>query len=207
MKSSSRALLQIHFCVFLWGFTAILGKAITLQALPLVWWRMLIVTGALMLIPQFWRGCARLSNRHAMTYLGIGIVVAMHWVTFYGSIKLSNASVAATCMAFTPFFIAFFEPFLMRRAFDARELFFGLCSHSWSCPGCRWYADRHANGTGGGHGIGIPRRYVRHIEQTFYRTERGIDGHRIGNGGGCCVSQLNCGDITSIIRRRCTQRA
>ncbi len=126
MKSSSRALLQIHFCVFLWGFTAILGKAITLQALPLVWWRMLIVTGALMLIPRFWRGCTRLSNRHAMTYLGIGIVVAMHWVTFYGSIKLSNASVAATCMAFTPFFIAFLEPFMMRRAFDARELFFGL---------------------------------------------------------------------------------
>src|SRR5690348_2304328 len=102
MKSSSRALLQIHFCVFLWGFTAILGKAITLQALPLVWWRVLIVTAALILIPQFWRGYARLSNRRALTYLGIGIVVAVHWVTFYASIKLSNASVAATCMAFTP---------------------------------------------------------------------------------------------------------
>src|SRR3954465_2837711 len=106
MKSSTRALLQIHFCVFRWGFTAILGKAITLQALPLVWWRMLLVTCALMLIPQFWRGCPRLSSRAAATFLGIGIVVALDWVTFYASIKLSNASIAATCMAFTPFFIA-----------------------------------------------------------------------------------------------------
>jgi drug/metabolite transporter (DMT)-like permease len=126
MKSSSRALFQIHFCVFLWGFTAILGKAITLSALPLVWWRMLIVTGALMLMPKFWRGLAKTSRRAGAIYLGIGLVVATHWVTFYASIKLSNASVAATCMAFTSFFIAFFEPLLMRRAFDVRELFFGL---------------------------------------------------------------------------------
>jgi drug/metabolite transporter (DMT)-like permease len=126
MQSSSRALFQIHFCVFLWGFTAILGKAITLSALPLVWWRMLIVTGALMLMPKFWRGFAKTSRRAGAIYLAIGLVVATHWVTFYASIKLSNASVAATCMAFTSFFIAFFEPLLMRRAFDVRELFFGL---------------------------------------------------------------------------------
>jgi drug/metabolite transporter (DMT)-like permease len=126
MKSSSRALFQIHFCVFLWGFTAILGKAITLSALPLVWWRMLMVTGALMLMPRFWRGFKKMPRQAGAIYLAIGLVVALHWVTFYASIKLSNASVAATCMAFTSFFIAFFEPVLMRRAFDVRELFFGL---------------------------------------------------------------------------------
>src|SRR5215467_3323849 len=126
MKSSSRALFLIHFCVFLWGFTAILGKAITQSALPLVWWRMLIVTAALMLMPRFWRGFTKMSGRTCAIYLAIGTVVAAHWVTFYASIKLSNASVAATCMAFTSFFIAFFEPVLMRRPFDVRELFFGL---------------------------------------------------------------------------------
>jgi drug/metabolite transporter (DMT)-like permease len=126
MKSSSRSLFLIHFCVFLWGFTAILGKAITLSALPLVWWRMLIVTGALLLMPRFWRGFKEMPRRAGAIYLAIGLVVAMHWVTFYASIKLSNASVAAACMAFTSFFTAFFEPFLMRRAFDIRELFFGL---------------------------------------------------------------------------------
>jgi drug/metabolite transporter (DMT)-like permease len=126
LKSSTRALFQIHFCVFLWGFTAILGKAITLSALPLVWWRMLLVISALMLAPRFWRGLAKVSGRAVVTYLGIGIVVAMHWLTFYGSIKLSNASVAATCMAFMSLFTAFFEPFMVRRPFDTREIFFGL---------------------------------------------------------------------------------
>jgi drug/metabolite transporter (DMT)-like permease len=126
VSSSRRALLQIHFCVVLWGFTAILGKAITLPALPLVWWRMLIVTAALMVMPGFWYGLAKVSVRAAAKYLGIGIVVAAHWLTFYASIKLSNASVAATCMAFASFFVAFCEPFLARRAFDYREIFFGL---------------------------------------------------------------------------------
>src|SRR6185295_6489071 len=95
VEAPFRAWLQIHFCVILWGFTAILGKAITLQALPLVWWRMLIVTAAVMLIRQFWTGLASLTPRLIWTYAGIGVLVAVHWLTFYGSIKLSNASVAA----------------------------------------------------------------------------------------------------------------
>src|SRR5215475_9782271 len=87
LSSSTRALFQIHFCVFLWGFTAILGKAITLSALPLVWWRMLMVTGALMLMPRFWRGFKKMPRQAATIYLAIGLVVASHWVTFYASIK------------------------------------------------------------------------------------------------------------------------
>src|SRR5437763_5508437 len=126
MTSSTRALLQIHFCVVLWGFTAILGKAITLPALPLVWWRMTLVFAALALVPRFWSGLGRLSARLLATYAGIGVIVAMHWLAFYGSIKLSNASVAATCMALTPIFTAFIEPVLVGRRFDTRELVFGL---------------------------------------------------------------------------------
>ena len=56
MTAHSRAWLQIHVCVVLWGFTAILGRLITLRALPLVWWRMLLVTLALALWPPFWAG-------------------------------------------------------------------------------------------------------------------------------------------------------
>jgi drug/metabolite transporter (DMT)-like permease len=126
MSSSTRAWLQIHFCVVLWGFTAILGKLISLTALPLVWWRMVLVAGALLLVQRFWSGLRRLSPRLATIYAGIGVVVALHWLTFYASIKLSNASVAATCMALTPVFISFVEPFVARRRFDVSELFFGL---------------------------------------------------------------------------------
>jgi drug/metabolite transporter (DMT)-like permease len=125
-KPDLTALVQIHLCVVLWGFTAILGKAITLRALPLVWWRMILVAAALLLLPRFWKGLAKLPQRLIGTYLGIGVIVAVHWITFYGSIKLSNASVAATCMALAPVFVAFIEPVLVGRRFDSRELFFGI---------------------------------------------------------------------------------
>jgi drug/metabolite transporter (DMT)-like permease len=126
MRDRTRALLQIHFCVVLWGFTAILGKLITLAALPLVWWRMVLVSGALLLVRRFWVGLRELSAKLIGIYAGIGVIVALHWLTFYGSIKLSNASVAATCMALTPVFLSFVEPLLGRRKFDPTEVFFGI---------------------------------------------------------------------------------
>jgi drug/metabolite transporter (DMT)-like permease len=126
MSPHSRAWLQIHFCVVLWGFTAILGRLITLPALPLVWWRMLLVTVALLVWPPFWTGVRALPPRLAAIYFGIGALVTLHWVTFYGSIKLSNASVGATCMALSPVFVALVEPALARRAFNLRELVMGV---------------------------------------------------------------------------------
>ncbi|HEY8538648.1 MAG TPA: DMT family transporter [Steroidobacteraceae bacterium] len=122
----SLAWLQIHFCVLLWGFTAILGKLITLPALAIVWWRTLLVSVALALVARFWRAIAQMPRRLMGIFAGIGTIVALHWVTFYGSIKTANASVAATCMALIPILIAFVEPFIAKRRFDARELLFGL---------------------------------------------------------------------------------
>ena len=122
----AKALLQIHFCVLLWGFTAILGKMITLPALPLVWWRMLLVVAVLALLPSVWRGVRAMSLRTTLAYAGIGALVALHWLTFYGAVKLANASVAATCIALAPAFTAVVEPWLTRRPFSLRELAFGL---------------------------------------------------------------------------------
>lgn len=126
MSASTRAWLQMHFCVLLWGFTAILGRTITLDALPLVWLRMVVVTLALFLFPGFWKGLARLSPRLMLIYAGIGALVTAHWITFYSAIKIANASVAATCMALTPIFVALIEPLMVKRRFDVRELFFGI---------------------------------------------------------------------------------
>jgi drug/metabolite transporter (DMT)-like permease len=125
LAPAHRAQLQIHFCVLLWGFTAILGKLITLPALPLVWWRMLIVTAALALLPAVWRALRAMPLRLIAAYSGIGALVALHWLTFYGSIKLSNASVAATCIALSPVFLALVEPFLTGKRFEPRELLLG----------------------------------------------------------------------------------
>ncbi|MBB6249178.1 DMT family transporter [Rhodanobacter sp. A1T4] len=126
MQAVSKARLQIHFCVVLWGFTAILGKLITLPALPLVWWRMLLVSGALLLIPRVWRGLIAMPIRLRWAYAGIGVLVSLHWLSFYASIKLSNASVGATCIALGPVFLAFIEPWIARRKFDPRELLIGI---------------------------------------------------------------------------------
>lgn len=125
MPPTRKALLQIHFCVLLWGFTAILGKLITLAALPLVWWRMLLVSAALLCVPRVWRGLRAMPPRLLWIYAGIGVVVALHWLTFYGAIKLANASVAATCIAMCPAFLSVVEPWIAKRPFEARELMLG----------------------------------------------------------------------------------
>ncbi len=126
MKPTTTATLQIHFCVLLWGFTAILGKLITLAALPLVWWRMLIVVAALALVPSVLRSVRTLPARVWLAYAGVGVLVALHWLTFYGAIKLANASVAATCIALAAPFTALVEPWLTRTRFSARDLLLGL---------------------------------------------------------------------------------
>jgi len=126
VQPAAKARLQIHFCVLLWGFTAILGKQITMSALPLVWWRTLLVTAALLLLPRVWRGLKAMPVGLRWAYAGIGAVVSLHWLTFYAAIKLSNASVGATCIALGPVFLAFVEPWIARRRFDPRELLVGI---------------------------------------------------------------------------------
>ena len=126
MTPTSKAFLQIHFCVVLWGFTAILGKLITLPALPLVWMRMLIVVVALALLPKVWRGLRAMPARLLWSYAGVGVLVALHWLTFYGAIKLANASVGATCMALATAFTALVEPWLAGTRFSKRDLALGI---------------------------------------------------------------------------------
>ena len=123
--ATRKAYLQIHFCVVLWGFTAILGKAISLSAFSLVWWRMLLVAAALSLLPRVWRALRAMSWRLLGAYAGIGVLVALHWLTFYAAIKLSNASVAATCIAVGPIFLALIEPALHRRRPVLADLLLG----------------------------------------------------------------------------------
>ena len=126
MDAHRRALIQIHICVVLWGVTAILGKLITLPALALVWWRMLLVTVALACFPRVWRALRNIPARLALTYAGIGCLVAVHWLAFYGSVKLANASVAATTMALAPAVTALIEPWITGARFERHNLLLGI---------------------------------------------------------------------------------
>src|SRR5688500_9071930 len=126
MTPESKSQWQIHLCVVLWGFTAILGKLITLPAMALVVQRMAIVAGVLLLVPRVWRGLRAIGGRLFLIYAGIGVLVAAHWLTFYGAIKLANASVAVTCIAVASAFLPFVEPWLAGSRFNPRELLLGV---------------------------------------------------------------------------------
>lgn len=128
MSPTTKAQWQMHFCVLLWGFTAILGKAITLPAMALVVWRMGLVTLALLLVPRVWRGLRALPLRLVGIYAGIGALVALHWLTFYGAIKLANASVAVTCIALATVFVPLVEPWVTGKKFQPRELLLGIAA-------------------------------------------------------------------------------
>ena len=172
MSPTANARLQIHFCVLLWGFTAILGKLITLAALPLVWWRMLLVSATLLLVPRVWRALAAMTARLRLAYAGIGVLVALHWLTFYGAIKLANASVAATCIAIAPVFLAVVEPWIARRRFDPRELLLAVAI----VPGVALVVDGVPSGMRLGVAVGVlsalfvavfsalNKRFVEHAE-------------------------------------------
>jgi drug/metabolite transporter (DMT)-like permease len=121
-----RALWQLHACVLLWGFTAILGKIITLPAMALVIWRMLIVIGCLALWPRVWRGLKAMPASLRRTYAVLGCIIALHWLSFYGAIKLANASVAVACLALGSVSAAIIEPLVFRRPHKLSELALGV---------------------------------------------------------------------------------
>lgn len=126
MSPPIKAQLQIHVCVLLWGFTAILGKLIALPAMTLVWWRMTLVVSALILLPRIWRGLRAMSWSLIAIYAGIGVLVTLHWLTFFAAIKLANASVAVTCIALGPVFLSLIEPSIAGRRIDRREILLGI---------------------------------------------------------------------------------
>ncbi len=121
-----RAYLELHIAVLLFGFTAILGRLITLEEIALVWYRMGLATLSLLLLPGVLRSVRNLSPGEWKRLSGIGVLVALHWVTFFGSIKASSVSVTLSCMGTMALFTAFLEPIFLRRAFRAEEFALGL---------------------------------------------------------------------------------
>ena len=119
-------LLHLHFIVFIWGFTAILGKLITIDSLPLVWIRMGMATLFIAIYILFAKFSLKVSRKTFLWLVGGGIVVALHWVTFFLAIKVSTVSVALAMMSTGAFFTALMEPFWYRRKIIGYEIFFGL---------------------------------------------------------------------------------
>ena len=106
-----KAYFQLHVAVFLFGFTAILGKLITLEQTALVWNRLWIAIVGLLFIPGAVSGIRKIKRINILRFSGIGVIVAMHWLTFYGSIKIGNsASVTLACLATSTFSPLYWNP-------------------------------------------------------------------------------------------------
>lgn len=117
----------LHIIIFIWGFTAILGKLIETDAFTLVWYRVLIAALSLWVLLFFLRRDRKIQNKKdRWRTIGVGVIVALHWLTFYLSIKYSTASLTIICLATTTVHVAWLEPLVMKRKFLWSELIIGL---------------------------------------------------------------------------------
>lgn len=119
-------LFKLHFIVFIWGFTGILGRLISLEAIPLVWYRLIIATIVIAGFLIYKRRSFRITVKKAMFFLLTGIVVALHWWSFYYAIKVSNVSVAVGCFASTALFTGILEPLFFNRKIKGYEILLSI---------------------------------------------------------------------------------
>lgn len=118
--------LHLHFIVFIWGFTAVLGKLITVDALPLVWYRMFMASGLIFIYIAFKKFSLRVPPKTLLILIIAGVVITLHWITFFKAIKVSNVSVALATMSTGAFFTALLEPIWYGRKIVWYEIFFGI---------------------------------------------------------------------------------
>lgn len=123
---ASRNFLLLHLIVFIWGWTAILGKAIELPALQLVWLRMPIALFGIFLFLVIRRQRLFTDLKTLGIYFSVGLIVALHWIAFYAAIKESNVSVTLACFSTGSLFSAFIEPIFFKRKIRVYEIVFGL---------------------------------------------------------------------------------
>lgn len=121
-----KAFLQLHLSVFLAGFTGILGKLISLNEGLLVWYRLLITSITLYVLFRLQGTFKKLPWKDILPIGATGVVVALHWLFFYGSIKYSNVSIGVICFSMTSLFTAIFDPLINRRRFDVAEMLLSM---------------------------------------------------------------------------------
>jgi drug/metabolite transporter (DMT)-like permease len=123
-----KALTQLHIAVLLAGFTGILGALIQLNEIWLVWYRIAITVVTLLLAASLLKQSLRIASASAFRLMGIGAIIALHWVFFYGSIKLSNVSIGLICFASVGLFTSLLEPLINKTPFALAEMVLGLIS-------------------------------------------------------------------------------
>lgn len=121
-----QAFIKLHLSILIAGFTGIFGKLISLNEGLLVWYRMLITSLILCLILWAMKKIPLVSKREIFKIGGVGLLLSLHWIFFYGSIKASNVSVGVVCFSVVGFFTAVLEPMINKHRISVKELLFSL---------------------------------------------------------------------------------
>lgn len=117
----------IHLVVIIWGYTGIMGKAITLTSTEMVWWRLGIAVVSLgLLFPLIQKKISGMNFRLGLATVGVGVVVALHWITFFHSIKLSSISLGIVCLATTTLHVSWLEPLIKKTKFNISDVLLSL---------------------------------------------------------------------------------
>ena len=118
--------LLLHLSVFIAGFTGVLGRLISLDSAILVWHRMAWAAFIMVFFLLFTKQLKKYKFHDILQMGGVGLLLCLHWVFFYASIKASNVSIGVVCFSTTGFFTALFEPLINKHKFSAREFFLSL---------------------------------------------------------------------------------
>lgn len=121
-----KSYLHLHLIVFIWGFTAILGRLITLDAMPLVWFRMLFAVAFILIYIKYYKIPVKIPKKAILRFLIAGLIIALHWFTFFRAIKVSNVSITLACLSTGAFFTSLIEPIFFGKKIVWYEIFFGV---------------------------------------------------------------------------------
>ena len=125
MEAVKAAYVRMHIAVLLFGFTGILGDLISVDGFGVTWWRLLLTIGSFLVWPGMVKKALALPPKVRWKLAGIGLLVALHWATFFGAIAMTNASVTLAMLASIAFFTAILEPLITGSKFKWYELALG----------------------------------------------------------------------------------
>lgn len=121
-----KAYIQMHVAILLWGFTGILGKAIQLSEGLIVWYRMLFTAISLVFVLLYTKQMKLPPIHDLFRITKIGLLICLHWVTFYGAIKSSNVSVTLSCFSSVALFSSIIEPLYSRNRPKLSQVLLGV---------------------------------------------------------------------------------
>jgi len=125
-KGNLKSYLNLHLIVFIWGFTAILGALISIQADALVWYRMLLASVFLFLFILYKKESFRIPTKEFFKLIFVGLLIALHWIFFFEAIHISNVSITLAVFSLGAFLASILEPIFYGRKVLWYEVFFGL---------------------------------------------------------------------------------